>query len=37
VISQRDLGQHRDTPNNEKWSGRWESKIPLDHTYVLKS
>jgi hypothetical protein len=21
----RDLGQRRDTPGNEKWSGRWES------------
>ena len=22
------LGQRRDTPDNEKWSGQWESKIP---------
>jgi hypothetical protein len=23
----RVLGQRRDTPGNENWSGRWESKI----------
>jgi hypothetical protein len=25
----RVLRHRRDTPDNEKWSGRWESKIPL--------
>ena len=25
----RVLGQRRDTLDNEKWSGRWESKMPL--------
>jgi hypothetical protein len=31
----RALGQRRDPPDNEEWSGRWESKISQGHGKAL--
>jgi hypothetical protein len=32
----RVLGQRRDTPGNQKWSGRWESNTSLATHYSFK-
>ena len=32
----RVLGQRRDTPENEKWSGRWESNPPVGASESLE-